>query len=718
MKKYVVAIQLALGITAFSKNESGVFALTDEQQTALKGAGWNESFIAKFNTALGLDFAAEADNTDAPEPNEPTVDAQALIDTTIALSNAEEALAAANQNASTLASDKANLQATVNDLQAKVTTLSNLPEQDHGAGAQNAQAVNTTNTFNAMDDKQLGGLQGEMFALEGRPYNQRARAALLAKQGISVMVPMAADASVDFAAREADLGAYYRQNRSQQLASFVAQMESVESIFPLESGIQDREVITNMFMGEFSQADSSNDSEFDQVVKGKYEIQPEEIRMYDVMFANNFKGLKKLEKQWIAYLNREGSSSIKISFIEYLLQETSKVLHNEREQRRMKGVRKNPTANVPGKALEASTGFFRYIAEKVNGLVIKPFALGEVTLANIGEKIYEGTKLIPQEILDSGKVVLFMPNGMVSEYHKYNETHYGLNQDYKPDSMFVKEFPDVRIQPLKNCGNHRRLVWSLDGNFKTFENVPGEMTNYKLIIKEFGVSVISQWKEGLGAILTGKKWERAQDMDYNHQFIFCSDTDLASDTYLEMDSDTTTPSALFHSSLVSVANTSLKTITNILDVAVGAQVKLKNGSDAYGIKIVATGNFSLLGSDWEPGVGDSITLVKRADGKFIELSRSTTTTSILAFAADDATPSVAGGNEFITDANAHATAITTLDDAVIGKTYTIHGAGSTYASTIANSGNFTLTAAMTLSNGTSITLICTAANKFAEISRA
>ena len=94
-------------------------------------------------------------------------------------------------------------------------------------------------------------------------------------------------------------------------------------------------------------------------------------------------------------MNKEGSSSIKISFIEYLLRETAKKLHNEREQRRMKGVRKNPTANVPGTAMEAATGYFHYISEKINGLQIKPFVLGEITSSNIGDKVFQGTSQIP-----------------------------------------------------------------------------------------------------------------------------------------------------------------------------------------------------------------------------------------------------------------------------------------------------------------------------------
>jgi hypothetical protein len=238
-----------------------------------------------------------------------------------------------------------------------------------------------------------------------------------------------------------------------------------------------------------------------------------------------------------------------------------------------------------------------------------------------------------------------------------------------------------------------------------------------LIIKEWSISVVSQWKEGFHAPLVGKKFSRVQDQDYDHQFIFVSDQDLSTSEFLPMDQDDVTPSALFHTSLVSVANTASKAITNIDDATEGVKITLKNGSDAYGITIAKSGNFSLIASAWDPGVGDTITLVKRADGKFIEYARTTAATSALAFAADDATPSVDGAFEFVTNANTAATAITDLDDAVVGATYTIYGAGTTNASTIANSGNFTLTAAMTLSAGKSITLITKADGTFAEISR-
>lgn len=723
MKNYKIfaSVFLAiLGIGAFEKNEAGAFSLTDEQKATLEKEGYKADFISEFNDALAQNF------TDAPEatgddtlslPDLETLRATALELAALqtSLNAAQAALNTLNASNGALQADKDALETKISTLNNQIETLKKAPEDDPGAGA-TVGASNTT-TMNIKDEKQLMGLQGAMWSLENRPYNQRARAAILAKQGLEVFVPKSDTAGVDFAQLEADLGAYYRSQKRKELYSFVTELPSVEAVFPLESGVQDREVITNLFLGEFSQADSSNDSSFENVVKGKYEIQPEEIRMYDVMLAFEFKQLKKLEKQWIGDLNKEGSSSIKISFVEYLLRETARKLHNEREQRRMKGVRKNPTANVPGMAMEAATGYFHYISEKINNLQIKPFVLGEITSANIGDKVFQATSQIPAELRDSGMMRLYMPSSMVVEYHKYNELHYGTNQDYTANNMFVKEYPDVKIVELKNCGTHRRLVWTLEGNIKTFEHVAGEMLDFRLSIKEWSVTVTSQWKEGLAAVLVGKKWDRAQDMDYNHQFIFASDKDLASTDFLPMGQDDATPSALLHKSLVSVANTQSIAITNIDDVAVGEQVTLKCGSDNYGITIAKSGNFSLISAAWNPAIGDTITLLKQDGGKFIELSRANAATTATAFAADDATPSVANGTEFIVGTNTAATAITKLDDATEGVIYTIYGNGTTNKGTIANAGNFVLTAAMDLTTGTFIKLVLAADAKFYEVAR-
>lgn len=89
----------------------------------------------------------------------------------------------------------------------------------------------------------------------------------------------------------------------------------------------------------------------------------------------------------------------------------------------------------------------------------------------------------------------------------------------------------------------------------------------------------------------------------------------------------------------------------------------------------------------------------------------------ITIAADDTTPDVRYSSWFVTSANSGATAITDLDNPTVGQTVCIYGGSSTNASTIADSGNFKLTAAMTLNLYSNICLYVVADNNYMEISR-
>jgi len=151
-------------------------------------------------------------------------------------------------------------------------------------------------------------MPGVMFALD-RPYNQRARAAIAATRGMSVMV--AAASSVDYSTLQDDLGAFYRTPWRERIQSFLVKLPTIETIFPLESGYQDLATLVNIWLGEFSQADNTIGSNFDNVTKGNYDFGTETLRMFSVMFAHKFQNLAQLEKTWIGSLNREGSDPLK-----------------------------------------------------------------------------------------------------------------------------------------------------------------------------------------------------------------------------------------------------------------------------------------------------------------------------------------------------------------------------------------------------------------------
>lgn len=724
LKNFIPAVLAILGIQDFHKEE-GRKVLTAQEKQKLASAGFPAKFADDFEAALNEpETSASNDEADRRVAALTAV----LGQTTAQLTTANQELAALKAKSNTDAEQLAAKEATIKELNAKVVTLSELAEPDNTANASTGAA--SGQTFDIANEQQLGGMPGVMFALD-RPYNQRARAAIAATRGMSVMV--AAASSVDYSTLQDDLGAFYRTPWRERIQSFLVKLPTIETIFPLESGYQDLATLVNIWLGEFSQADNTIGSNFDNVTKGNYDFGTETLRMFSVMFAHKFQNLAQLEKTWIGSLNREGSDPLKWSFIEYLLAETAKKLHNEREMRRVNGVRKNPNPNQPGRAMEAADGFYEFIRKKVDGHIdntpdggttgkvvyqIKPFALPRITPANIGEVLYLGTSMIPDHIRSTGNVVCYIPAPLVPWYHKYNEAKYGLNQDYKANIMHVKEYPNVRLVPVPNADNHHRIVWTLDGNIKCYEQKAGEMLDFRIEQQDWSLKVWANWKESIWAESVGYKYTNPAEMDGSRQLIWCNDYDRPDDFFVEGQPDAN-PSAVLHNSIVTGYNKQVKEIDDIEGAKVGEVVNIKCGPDGdNGVTIKKAGKFDLISEEWTPKTGDVISLMKRADGKFIEIGRRTAAASAYMFPNDATAPSVADATVFVTGENTKATAITDLADAVTGTVYTIHGNGSDNASTIANGGNFSLTKAMTLKTGAIIQLVKVDDDKFYEVSRA
>ena len=728
--QFIPAVMAILGIKDWNKDADEKNALLAEEKEKLKSMGFNDTFLTGFCEALSNDFPESTQegagkDTEIPEGRSSNAVIQGLLaDITAKLVIAQDEIEALTKEKGELSTEVATKKTEITGLNLKIKTLSDMAEQDKGTGAQhgtiNPEAKDIV--LNWDDEKQLGGLAGEMFGLD-RTYNQRLRAEMLYRKGISIQVPTAS--SIDYSRLKEDLGAFYRIPWQERLQSFLMLLPSIESIFPLESGYQDLAVLTNIWLGEFSQADNT-ESDFDNVTKGNYEFDNETLRMFSVMFAHKFKNLKALEKSWIGSYNKEGSQVIKWSFIEYILAETAKKLHNEREQRRINGVRKEPDLNKPGRAMGAADGIYEFLNKKIVGHIdinngklvyqVKPFELGTLSPDNIGEKVYQATSMIPAVLRDSGTLALYMPSHMIVWYHKYNELHYAQNQDYKANIMYVKEYPSVKLIAVPNADNHHRIFWTLEGNIHTFEDQPGEMTKFNIEQQDWTLKVWSNWKESVWAYAVGFKYTKKEDMDFTRQMIFCNEYDRPASYFIESDKDSQ-PSAKYHSSIVTVANTNLLAITDIEDAEVGQVITLKCGNVNKGVKIEKSANFSLISEAWNPRKGDMIRLMKREDGKFVELGRETGATDALQFAADETTPSLQGGSVFVTGENTKATAITNFIDAIAGKTYTVYGSGKDNASTIVTNGNFILTEAITLSTGKFIKLVKADDGKFYEIAR-
>lgn len=688
-KKILATVLAFFGIEAFPKVE-GKSKPTDEQVAKLK-EHFGEAFTTKFLTDL-----EQHETGDGGQTSDQT--AQALAEAQAQLAQAQADLAAA-QSSST--EEKTKLQGQITALQASILKLSEDDEPE-------LKGQNKGNLSDGSIDHSLalfGDAAKSWNKLEGRPWNQRAAVALGAN--------ITASSSIDYSSLASDLGAYYRTRKDDTIKSFIKKLPSLEAYFPLESGYQDQTILVNLFLSEFSQAFQDT-----YTAKGGYELQPEILRMYDVKFDHKFTELKTLEKQWIGYLNREGADAMKWSFIEYILAETSKKLHNERENRRMNGVYIAPSTGVAGAAINAADGLRKFLKTKIAALQIKVFELGEWTPANIVEYVFNGSMLIPQSIRDTGELVCYMSSDAKIYYDKNFETLYGLNTDYRGAEEKVKFIKSIKTVGLPYMGVSKRMIWTIDGNIRLFEDKPGEMYKFNFEQEDRSLKVWADWREGTAAILVGKKWTTASEMDYEHQMIWCNDVDEPTDYFIDIAANDTTPSVKDHTSLKTGVNTGATAITNLDDKVVGQTIILKCGSDnAYNSTIAKSGNFANMTAAWTPDIDDTITLYVRTASDIIDIARTTAVTDAIIIDADDATPDVSEGTKFVTSANSGATAITDLVNPTAGETYTIYGGSDTNSSTIANSGNFDLTAAMTLSAGAWIKLYCRADNDYVELAR-
>lgn len=720
-KPFAAAFLTLFGIEAYSKDNNQKNVLTEDQQKALvETYGFGKEFVEDFNKALANDFKDDAKSKDESKDADAATKA-VVTQLTLNLSQAMTDLAAITKEKGDLSQEVSDKQKEITDLTAKVNKLAGLDEEDPGKGAQHGSA-NKDLKIDLMNEKQLCGYDGARFLLENRPYNVRARAAMLYHQeGMSI--PVVEAKSLDYQALKEDLGDFYRTRWQDKIQSLLVVLPSIEKIFPCEYGYQDRATLINVWLGEFSQADNTA-SDFDNVVKGDYEFEPEELRMFSVMFAHKFKNLKALEQTWIGYLNEEGSQVMKWSFIEFILAKTAEKLHNERELRRINGRRKDPDVDKAGSAMEASDGIYEFIRKKVEGwkkngvtvYQIKPFRLGSVSQGNIGDVLYRGTGMIPAPVRDSGQLECNIPSHMFAWYMKYQEMTFGTNTDYQGTKACIWEYPNVKINVIPNADNHNRIIWTIKGNLKPFAHVKGEMTDFSIEQQDWTLKVWSNWKESFWARMVGYCYKNKMEMDGSRQMIWCNEYDYSESYFVGVEKDNATPSVLIHTSIVTPANTAVVDITDIKDAELGRKIRIQNGSDVNGVKITKTGKFSLITADWIPGKGEIINLMKRADGKFIELGRETAANAALGFPADETTPSLEGATEFVSGLNTQATEITNFTDAIESELYTIYGNGTANASVIKNAGKFSLTADMTLSEGSFIKLVSDG-DTFYEIER-
>lgn len=438
---------------------------------------------------------------------------------------------------------------------------------------------------------------------------------------------------------DAGLGDQFVILRQNMLVARILQKQNVYDIFPRRYGVQDRDLMTNAFLGDFSQGYQTG-----EVWKGSVELKPEMGYVDDVMMKTKFESLKWIEKTYIAYLNQEGSSDPKWTMIEWLVLQIGLKLVQEQNDRRIKGIGVKPVANQAGHKLHGSTGYIYSVLRYINEYKILPFDDAELatyasdTMLSVVESFVAKIREVVEDFNESDYAIYLNKNHRQWYKDKYRST-YAADNDFARVNDTTVQDTDIRIIWVPNMGSHKLIVAAKPGNFQCLEYLPGEMLNIQFEQEMETVKAWSLWKEGFSASYVGKPFASLallQANDYDLQEVFCNKPATA------LDADDTTADTTVNWWFTTIANSGATALTDFSSAKEGVAYVLECGSLTNATTIAKSGKFSEITAAWTPtALGDYIMVVyDSTTSKFFELERRVAGTRTI---NEDKQPNIIGG---------------------------------------------------------------------------
>jgi len=411
-------------------------------------------------------------------------------------------------------------------------------------------------------------------------------------------------------------GELYLVRRQDALIAYFRSLPSIRNIFPVIYGIQDKMEMTNSFLDDLGQSYQSG-----KVFKGANYFQPMLAEVFDAMFKFKFTDLKNLEKEYIGYLNREGSDPIKWTMIEWIMARNLEKLNSEWNYRRINGFRVEPTIGTAGHYLHASNGLKRQLQKYVEDFRLARFTeITTYTSSTILTAVEAFAKKLNEILPSLQGYALYLNEKHVPWYLAAFRTAYGAQFDFSGAKMAVMNYPDLQLIPVPNMGNSCLIFATMPGNIELYENVAGEMANFYFQQDMEELMVASWWKEGVGGYKVGKKFDSAVLLaadNFQNQYIFLNDPTVT------LAANATTCDATKGEEFITVANGGATAITDITGAEEGKVYTIVIGHITNASNIAKSAKFSELDSAWTPtAVGDFLKVFyTKSTGKFTEVSR-------------------------------------------------------------------------------------------------
>lgn len=421
---------------------------------------------------------------------------------------------------------------------------------------------------------------------------------------------------------DADLGSQFVVMRQDALIARIMELPNVYDIFPRRFNVQDNELMTNAFFGEFSQAWQTG-----TVWKGSMELKPEVGYVDDAMFKTLFESMKWLERQYVGYLNQEGSDPMKWSLIEWTLLQIATKLTMEQYERRILGVYVKPVATEAGNYMHASTGYIYTLLRYVHENKLQAFTeVGLSTYDNTATSfvdavtaMYEKFKTVAPNLPEAQFEMLLNANHRFW-YKSQIRAKYGLQSDF--DGPIDTKVPDTEM-PIKWVPNMKQLTFMVitrPNNFQALENLPGEMLAMQFQADMESYKAWSVWKEGFSASFVGKAFATPAALLANN---FANQEVFMNKPVTVLDADATTADATENFWFKTQANSQATALTDFAGAVAGVAYILENGDTANDTTIAKAGKFSEITDAYTPThVGDYwMGVYDTTASKFFELER-------------------------------------------------------------------------------------------------
>lgn len=431
--------------------------------------------------------------------------------------------------------------------------------------------------------------------------------------------------AIDYGSLNIEFGKEYLVRRQDMIIAYLRTLKTVDHIFPWRSGIQDGEVVPTAAFGEFTQRYQAG-----EVFKGSTRISQEIARVSDVMIKYKFEDLIQLEKQYIGYLNKEGSDVMKWAFIEWLMVYIYQSMFNEQVRRRVIGVLVPVQTGVDNPAMFAADGALRAIERVEEELKVLPFktlkTYNKSTIVDYIENMFEEVnKILPS--LDGLK--LHINEKHVPWYRQGFRDKYSTDTDYTGPKMQAIDYSLEQFIPVPNMDYNDYKMWiTVPGNIESLQHLPGEMYNIYFERRLEALLAMGRWKEGAAINQAGMQCASETELEQTNrkfQWIFTN----FPVTVLEKDVDVVDGS--MNTQFITSDNMNATSITSIMKSSSERVIKIINGGKTNATTINKSGKFEKIKADWIPtAIGDYIKLyaelhivTKEIGGKSIQVTEPT-----------------------------------------------------------------------------------------------